>query len=127
MKSHEAEKTSQFSRTQPVRALIKGLEHRFPNRRAHPHALCDSRFRVGGILSSPPKHQLQTGAIRIRTRHPALAKFEMRYEAFHKFLLHAAERRAVSVADHVMHGQELAVRLEPAQHRADVIIAALRI
>src|SRR4051812_5158262 len=73
----------------------------------------------------PPQHQFQSGAIWIRTWHPALLQFKMRSEAFHQFLLRAAEWRTVGVANHVMHGQKLAGGLQPPQHGFDVIIAPL--
>lgn len=63
---------------------------------------------VSALAETPPDHEFEAGAIGVGPRHPTGDPFEARLEAFDDFLLGAAERRTVDVADHVVDGEEIA-------------------
>ena len=75
---------------------------------------------------APPAHQLASGAIVIRARHPLVNQMKMRAETLPEFGAGDGEGR-FAVADDVIHREVGAAGLEPAAHSLNIGIALRRL
>ena len=80
-----------------------------------------SRRRRGSTAPAPPKHALQTDAVRVRARHPVGHQFEMRLKTLHDLLSCGAKGRfRPGVRDQIVDGKELSCWSQPTQHRLNI-------
>src|SRR6266516_1943382 len=89
--------------------------------------LSAASLRSSAPLPFPPKHQFQSGPIRIGPRHPFRQKLEMWRKPLHYVLARRAYRRPVCVGNQVVHREVISGRVQPAQYRFGVIVAVARI